>query len=132
MERRVRGAFLGGLGLVLALAGPGCRARPERSGPAEESAARNGSGTVHLLFTYGSEKEDWIADTTARFNAGGHRTAAGKTIQVEAVPQGSGELIDDLLAGARQAHVTSPASAAFIKLGNAQSSWRASATFSTG
>ena len=42
-------------------------------------------------------------------------------IQVEAVAQGSGELIDDLLAGARQAHLTSPASAAFLKLGNAQS-----------
>ena len=32
-----------------------------------------------------------------------------------------GEAIDDLLAGVRQAHLTSPASAAFIRLGNAAS-----------
>jgi Bacterial extracellular solute-binding protein len=34
---------------------------------------------------------------------------------------GSGECIDTLLSGQVQAHLTSPASAAFIKLGNAQS-----------
>jgi Ca-activated chloride channel family protein len=34
---------------------------------------------------------------------------------------GSGDAIDELISGSRQAHVTSPASAAFIKLGNAQS-----------
>jgi Ca-activated chloride channel homolog len=34
---------------------------------------------------------------------------------------GSGECIDELLSGRRKAHITSPASAAFVKLGNAQS-----------
>lgn len=34
---------------------------------------------------------------------------------------GSGECIDEILKGTRQAHLTSPASAAFVKLGNAQS-----------
>ena len=76
---------------------------------------------VQLLFTYGSEKEDWIKEVTARFNDGDHRTAAGKPIYVEAVAEGSGESIDELLAGSRKAHLTSPASAAFIKLGNAES-----------
>ncbi|MCI0619012.1 substrate-binding domain-containing protein [bacterium] len=33
---------------------------------------------------------------------------------------GSGECIDELLSGKRKAHITSPASAAFIKLGNAK------------
>jgi Ca-activated chloride channel family protein len=58
---------------------------------------------------------------TLRFNRADHRTAAGKRIRVQAVPQGSGELIDDILSGARKAHLTSPASAAFLKLGNARS-----------
>ena len=77
--------------------------------------------TVHLLFTYGSEKEEWIEDVTAQFNQGGFKTPGGKVIYVEAVAQGSGEAIDDLLSGARQAHLTSPASAAFLRLGNARS-----------
>lgn len=77
--------------------------------------------TVKLLFTYGSEKEEWIEDVTAQFNQRGVKTPGGKVIQVEAVAQGSGEAIDDLLSGARQAHLTSPASAAFLRLGNARS-----------
>ncbi len=113
----------GSWGWPLAASWLGCRARPEGSSSSSPgpSAATDDAGTLRLLFTYGSEKEEWIKDTTDRFNAGGRRTASGKAIQVEAVPQGSGELIDDLQAGVRQAHLTSPASAAFIKLGNAQS-----------
>lgn len=109
------------LGLVLALGALGCRPSPEGPGSPESATPASNPDALHLLFTYGSEKEEWIKEMTARFNAEGHRAASGKVIEVEAVPQGSGELIDDLLAGARQAHLTSPASAAFIKLGNAQS-----------
>lgn len=125
MKRNVcRATVTGLLGLALAvssLGSLGCQARPEESSSPGTSTPAADPNALHLLFTYGSEKEEWIKEMTARFNAGGHRTASGKVIQVEAVPQGSGELIDDLLAGARQAHLTSPASAAFIKLGNAQS-----------
>ena len=122
MERKVRRrTILGFVGLALAAAWLGCRARPEGAGSPETSTPADNPNALHLLFTYGSEKEDWIKEVTARFNAGNHQSAAGKPIQIEAVPQGSGELIDDLLAGARQAHLTSPASAAFLKLGNAQS-----------
>jgi Ca-activated chloride channel homolog len=122
MERKVRRrTILGFAGLALAATWLGCRARPEGSGTSASSAPADDPNALHLLFTYGSEKEEWIKEVTARFNAGNHQTAAGKPIQVEAVPQGSGELIDDLLAGARQAHLTSPASAAFLKLGNARS-----------
>lgn len=118
----VKLVFLGlGLGLLLLLA---CRARSSDS-----NGGGNGSGSsptpdpnkVHLLFTYGSEKQDWIEAVTSRFNDEGHKTASGKVIHVEAVAQGSGEAIDDLLSGTRKAHLTSPASAAFIKLGNAKS-----------
>lgn len=112
--------IVGLLGLALAASWLGCRARPEEPGSPGASSPPKDPNALYLLFTYGSEKEEWIKEMTARFNEGGHRTASGKPIQVEAVPQGSGELIDDLLAGARQAHLTSPASTAFIKLGNAQ------------
>jgi Ca-activated chloride channel family protein len=76
---------------------------------------------LELVFTYGSEKEKWITEVTDRFNREGHRTASGKPIVVRALPMGSGELIDEVLSGRRQPHIISPASAAFIKLGNAQS-----------
>jgi Ca-activated chloride channel family protein len=76
---------------------------------------------LQLLFTYGSEKEEWVKAVTTDFNRQGIKTAAGKPIFVKAVPKGSGELIDGLLNGTDQAHLASPASAAFIKLGNAQS-----------
>lgn len=126
MEREVRRRTILGLaGLALAAAWLGCRARPEEAGSPEAPARTEDSNALHLLFTYGSEKEEWIEEVTARLNTGGHRTASGKPIQVEAVAQVSGELIEDLLAGARQAHLTSPASAAFIKLGNARSRARA-------
>jgi hypothetical protein len=47
--------------------------------------------------------------------------ASGKQIHVTAIPLGSGDCIDELLNGDRQADIASPASAAFIKLGNAES-----------
>lgn len=76
---------------------------------------------MELLFPYGSEKEKWITDVTNSFNRSGAKTQSGKTIFVRAVPLGSGELIDNVLSGRMQAHLASPASAAFIKLGNAES-----------
>ncbi|HLJ90713.1 MAG TPA: extracellular solute-binding protein [Candidatus Angelobacter sp.] len=79
------------------------------------------SGTLELVFTYGSEKEKWITAVTDAFNSSRSKTKSGKAIFVRAIPEGSGESIDELLEGRRHAHITSPASAAFIKLGNAQS-----------
>jgi Ca-activated chloride channel homolog len=52
---------------------------------------------VRLLFTYGSEKEDWVKDVTADFNQGGHKIKSGKPIYVDAVPEGSGECIDNII-----------------------------------
>jgi Ca-activated chloride channel family protein len=85
------------------------------------TSPRHSADTVNLTFTYGSEKEEWIKDLTARFNSEEHKAPSGKIVQVEAIPMGSGECIDELLSGTRQADITSPASAAFIKLGNVQS-----------
>lgn len=78
-------------------------------------------GALELVFPYGSEKEKWITDVTNSFNRSGAKTQSGKTIFVRAMPMGSGETIDNILSGRLQAHLASPASAAFIKLGNAES-----------
>ncbi len=76
---------------------------------------------LQLTFTYGSEKEEWIKVVTAEFNAARNQTESGKAIVVKAIPLGSGECTDTILNETIQADLTSPASAAFIKLGNAQS-----------
>lgn len=97
----------------------GCRSKTEtapQSGPAQQSS----NDQIQLLFSYGSEKQKWIDDVTAGFNQSGMRTAGGKRILVKAIPKGSGECIDDVLSGAEQDDLTSPASNVFIKLGNAK------------
>jgi Ca-activated chloride channel family protein len=97
-----------------------------RSGPpGEKDAARPPAARdprrLELVFTYGSEKEPWIRETTEAFNRQSRKSTSGKTIVVTALPMGSGEAIEELLSGTRKAHLTSPASGAFIALGNAQS-----------
>lgn len=79
------------------------------------------NNSLELVFTYGSEKENWITEVTRTFNQSHFKTTAGKVIQVTAIPMGSGEAIQELLEGQRQAHLCSPASAAFIELANAES-----------
>jgi Ca-activated chloride channel family protein len=76
-------------------------------------------GDVELLFTYGSEKQNWLTDVTAAFNKANIPTLSGKRIQVTAVPMGSGESMEEVLSERRKAHLISPASGAFIELGNA-------------
>jgi Ca-activated chloride channel family protein len=96
----------------------GCKNEPASKSETPAAAPR---GALELVFPYGSEKEKWINDVTAAFNRSGAKTQGGKTIFVRALPMGSGESIDNILSGRLQAHLASPASAAFIKLGNAES-----------
>jgi Ca-activated chloride channel family protein len=107
------------LALLISTGVLSCKKKAESAGEGE--AVSPPKGALELVFTYGSEKEKWISEVTDRFNHEGHRTASGKPIFVRATPMGSGELIDEVLSGRRQPHIISPASAAFIKLGNAQS-----------
>jgi Ca-activated chloride channel homolog len=103
---------------VLAIA---CSNRPTSPSSSNEPLARAPQGALELVFPYGSEKEKWINEVTAAFNQGGSKTQSGKRIFVRPVPMGSGESIDNILSGRMQAHIVSPASGAFIKLGNADS-----------
>lgn len=105
-----------GMGLGLAMLS--CSRGDGRGGPA---ADRREPQELRLLFTYGSEKQKWLEDATQRFVASRPETASGRPIRVEAIPLGSGELVDELLEGRRQAHLASPASGVFVTLGNAES-----------
>src|SRR5258706_8381952 len=107
------------IALLMSLAA--CRAREHSGSGSWSPADSNPKGSVKLTFTYGSEKEEWIKAVTTEFNAADHRLADGRTIAVEAIPMGSGDCIDELLTESRKADITSPASAAFIQLGNAES-----------
>ncbi len=103
---------------------PACKERQPGNSTTANDTSDPGPPTgpsVELTFTYGSEKEEWVKDVTAGFNAARHKTPAGETIFVKAIPLGSGECIDTLLDESLKADITSPASAAFIKLGNAKS-----------
>src|SRR5271165_7629987 len=99
----------------------GCKSKKQSSVAQEGAAAPAPPDSLELVFTYGSEKERWINEVTDRFNREDHRAQGGKRIFVRAIPMGSGELIDEVLSGIRQPQLISPASAAFIKLGNAES-----------
>ena len=74
---------------------------------------------LELVFTYGSEKKDWLDQAVKTWAARNERTADGRPITVTAIPMGSGECCDEILRGSRQPHLISPASGAFITLGNA-------------
>lgn len=109
------------LARILAVAGLAALAACK---PSDSETKAPPAPALELIFTYGSEKEEWINAATAAFHADGARSALkGKKILVRTIPMGSGECIDEIIDGTRQAHLTSPASLAFIKLGNAR--WRA-------
>jgi len=114
--------------LLLMLIGSGCSKQDSSSSAASSSdAAQQPAGVsvdpnaLQLTFVYGSEKKAWITDVTDVFNSAGNKTADGKPIAVKAIPMGSGETVASVLDGSVQADIISPASGAFIKLGNAES-----------
>lgn len=78
---------------------------------------------VTVRMAYGSEKEAWLEPLVAQYNNAGHHTADGTRIVVEAVPMGSVEAVDEMLAGTIQPTVWSPASSIYIPVANER--WRA-------
>jgi Ca-activated chloride channel family protein len=104
----------------LCLSHSGCK-KQASSTLESASSGQAPPGSLELVFPYGSEKEKWIGDVTRDFNQRSIKTSTGKIVFVRALPMGSGETIDNILSGRLQAHLASPASGAFIKLGNAES-----------
>ena len=123
MCRRIPFATRGLLAICLVFAMSACGSRDSGSAarPSPSSGDRPRPGDVNVVFTYGSEKQDWIEEATSAFNRERHQTKTGKPIHVDAIPMGSGDCVDEILNGQRQPTIISPASAAFIKLGNADS-----------
>jgi Ca-activated chloride channel family protein len=105
--------------LAVLLIPASCKKEPPKE--KNESVASSPQGALELVFPYGSEKEKWITEVTNEFNRSRTKAKGGKPIFVRAIPMGSGETIEKILSGQLQAHLASPASAAFIRLGNAES-----------
>jgi Ca-activated chloride channel family protein len=110
--------------LLLVLAAVGCSRtgrQPAALAGGQEGKAEADPNVVELTFTYGSEKKSWIDDVTREFNAAGKKLPDGRTVRVKAIPLGSGECVEEILEGRRQTHITSPASGAYVEIGNGRS-----------
>ena len=107
--------------VLAALLVSGCDSKSSRSstksGPPDPDA-------LEIVFTYGSEKQPWVEAIVGEFNQQKITAPSGKPIWVTQVPLGSGDCIGEILQNKRQPHIVSPASLAFIKLGNAESQAR--------
>ncbi len=100
----------------------GACGEPENSAPASQAQApaAPSPAALELVFAYGSEKQAWLEDVTGQFNRARNKIG-DEVVQVKAVAMGSGESVEEVLSGRLKAHLLSPASEAFIKLGNARS-----------
>jgi Ca-activated chloride channel family protein len=109
--------------LLLVVAAVGCFQVAEVPRPKADDAQPKADdpNVVELTFTYGSEKKSWIEDVTKEFNAAGKKLPGGRKIHVNAIPLGSGESIEEILEGRRETHLTSPASGAYVEIGNGRS-----------
>jgi Ca-activated chloride channel family protein len=74
---------------------------------------------LKLVFVFGSEKKDWLKDVTQDFQ-NTNPVVNGRPVQVELVPLGSGETVEEVVQGRLKAHLISPASGAYLVLGNAK------------
>jgi Ca-activated chloride channel family protein len=106
---------------LLAAGGVGCKRAANPTSGDERALPAAGSNEIRLVFSYGSEKQKWVEDVVAAFNASGARSSEGKHVTVQAIPKGSGELVEDLLSGRDHADIASPASGVFVEQGNARS-----------
>lgn len=100
--------------LIAQAIGAGCKR--ETAG-----ASASSDQVVDVLFVYSSEKKQWIDEVTGQFNAERHALPGGKVIHITTEAGGSGQTMEQILAGNKQAHVWSPASAVFVKTANARS-----------
>ncbi|MBO9390795.1 MAG: VWA domain-containing protein [Roseiflexus sp.] len=77
-----------------------------------------GRNTVEISIVYGSEKRAWLEEMVEKFNAAGQKTAGGATIRVVATPMGSADSMNQILSGAIQPTIWSPASRILLPVAN--------------
>ncbi len=111
------------LSLLLLLTLAGCK-RSEPAAPQARKAA-TALPPVSVSIAYGSEKKTWLEEQISGFASGRPRTAAGKQIQIRGQAMGSGETVEEILAGTIRPHVFSPASGAYITVLNER--WQSTA-----
>jgi Ca-activated chloride channel family protein len=87
-------------------------------GPAIQCTAHS-SNPITLTMYYGSEKENWMKDVVADFNAH-HYAACDGAITVKAIPGGSGQSMQQIADDTIQPDVWSPAGSVWLTLLNAQ------------
>lgn len=93
-----------------------CQEQPSGLGiPSAEGPAPN---ALELRVAYGSEKKEWLEAQIAAFEASRPLVASGRPIDVVTTAGGSGEIVEDILAGSSKPHVFSPASSAYVTLLN--------------
>ncbi len=100
--------------LLVALCGCKCSDQPTRT----PLSAAPRAPPVELRIAYGSEKKSWLEEQIASFRASSPKTSSGRPIQIHAEAMGSGEAVQDILAGTKKPHVFSPASGAYITILN--------------
>lgn len=115
MRRLRHGLFA--LLLLATLAGCG-----DIGGGATGDAPPSNALTITML--YGSEKQAWMEDVTKQFNAQQVKSTSGRPIYVSATPLGSAESMEQILSGAAQPTIWSPASSVLIPVANER--WAAS------
>lgn len=118
-------SIIGGLFIALACCKPAPRTVDRGSSEDPQLPESVQENAVSIMFTYGSEKQKWIDSVTKDFHATNPKTKDGRAIVVQALPTGSGDCVNEVLSGKRKAHIISPASAAFLKLGAAESQSKA-------
>ncbi|MGQ9548366.1 MAG: extracellular solute-binding protein [Roseiflexus sp.] len=78
----------------------------------------SGGNTVEISIVYGSEKQVWLKDVVDQFNRIDQKTAGGATIRVTATPMGSADSMNQILNGAIQPTIWSPASRILLPVAN--------------
>jgi Ca-activated chloride channel family protein len=112
IQRSIVGMIV--LGFLAACAGPAAH-QPD------SGAAAAPAGALTLRMLYGSEKQAWLSEAVAAFNAAAITTADGRSIFVDAAALGSGESLDMIINGTDAADIWSPASSLYLPL--AQRAW---------
>lgn len=110
------------LAAVLAL-GASCKKKEQEAQPLGSSTAPSGTAAaeppLELIIAYGSEKKTWLESELARWNESQPRLASGRPVRAVGKPMGSGEAMEEILAGGSSVpHVYSPASSAYLAMLN--------------